>query len=143
MFTLVLTLLAVLDTTVIFIIDVVLVAVVRSKVKDKTDGNLSSAHVLSFLLWLPAPANCAFWDVFVPQVWTVPGVVIALWISIVGACCGICGKSGPGTVIKSVRYQFGLALSSSEKRDVAPTDTVVHTSYVPISATSGAKETGV
>jgi hypothetical protein len=56
-------------TTVIFIIDVVLVAVVNKRVKDETHGAVG-------LGW----GN---------GVWMVLGAMIALWLALLGATCGI------------------------------------------------------
>ncbi|PPQ70752.1 hypothetical protein CVT25_000073 [Psilocybe cyanescens] len=58
-------------TTVVFLIDVILVAVVRKRVHNATDGDLN-------LVWGNA-------------VWMTLGAAIALWLSLVGACCGMLG----------------------------------------------------
>ncbi|KAF9483887.1 pali-domain-containing protein [Pholiota conissans] len=62
-------------TTVVFLIDVIFVAVVRHRVSDATDGKIT-------LVWGNA-------------VWMVLGAAIALWLSTLGACTGVfaCGKN--------------------------------------------------
>lgn len=69
--TLVFTSLAAIITTIVFLIDVSFVAIVHNKVKKDTDNDLQ-------LNWGNA-------------VWMVLGAAIALWMSMLGACCGICG----------------------------------------------------
>ncbi|KII89211.1 hypothetical protein PLICRDRAFT_175431 [Plicaturopsis crispa FD-325 SS-3] len=73
-FTLAFGLLAALVTTVVFLIDVIFVAVVRNKVHDHTSGSLD-------LTWGNA-------------VWMALGATVALWVSLLGACAGIfsCGR---------------------------------------------------
>ncbi|KAF9532270.1 actin cortical patch SUR7/pH-response regulator pali [Crepidotus variabilis] len=56
-------------TTIIFLIDVILVAVVRKRVKNVSDGALS-------LNWGNA-------------VWLTLGATVALWLAMLGSCCGI------------------------------------------------------
>ncbi|KAF8969969.1 actin cortical patch SUR7/pH-response regulator pali [Flammula alnicola] len=58
-------------TTVVFLIDVILVAVVRKRVRDATDGRIT-------MVWGNA-------------VWMTLGAAVALWLSTFGACCGILG----------------------------------------------------
>ncbi|KAJ7219178.1 pali-domain-containing protein [Mycena pura] len=58
-------------TTVVFLIDVILVAVVRSKVHKDTDGLLT-------LTWGNA-------------VWMTLAAAILLWVANVGSCAGVCG----------------------------------------------------
>ncbi|KIK59769.1 hypothetical protein GYMLUDRAFT_44220 [Collybiopsis luxurians FD-317 M1] len=65
--------LATLLTTIVFLIDVILVAVVRNHVKNDTDGDVT-------LNWGNA-------------VWMVLGATVALWLAMVGACGGICACS--------------------------------------------------
>ncbi|KAF8201655.1 pali-domain-containing protein [Pholiota molesta] len=62
-------------TTVVFLIDVILVAVARHRVSNATDGDIT-------LAWGNA-------------VWMVLGAAIALWLSTIGACAGVfaCGKN--------------------------------------------------
>jgi hypothetical protein len=67
--TMITSLLAAIVTTVVFLIDVILVAVVRKRVHDKTDGIVS-------LTWGNA-------------VWMALGATVALWLAIIGACCGL------------------------------------------------------
>ncbi|KDR81528.1 hypothetical protein GALMADRAFT_239532 [Galerina marginata CBS 339.88] len=55
--------------TIVFLIDVILVAVARKRVRDATDGDLN-------LTWGNA-------------VWMTLGAAVALWLSMIGACCGI------------------------------------------------------
>jgi len=62
--------LAALITTIIFLIDVILVAVVRKRVNDHSNGDVT-------LNWGNA-------------VWMTLGATVALWGSLAGACCGIC-----------------------------------------------------
>ncbi|KAK0240237.1 hypothetical protein EDD85DRAFT_824808 [Armillaria nabsnona] len=57
-------------TTIAFLIDVIVVAIIRHRVNDETDGQLQ-------LTWGNA-------------VWMVLGATVALWLGIVGSCCGIC-----------------------------------------------------
>jgi hypothetical protein len=61
-------------TTLVFLIDVILVAVVRKRVRNATDGDLD-------LVWGNA-------------VWMTLAAAIALWCSMIGACCGVfaCGR---------------------------------------------------
>ncbi|KAJ3843423.1 pali-domain-containing protein [Lentinula raphanica] len=63
--------LATLLTTIVFLIDVIVVAVVRNHVKDDTDG-------VVMLNWGNA-------------VWMALGATIALWLAMVGTCGGVCG----------------------------------------------------
>ncbi|KAJ8078663.1 hypothetical protein PM082_012946 [Marasmius tenuissimus] len=58
-------------TTVVFLIDVIFVAVVRGRINDRTDGAISLDY-----------GNA---------VWMVLGAAIALWIAMFGACGGVCG----------------------------------------------------
>lgn len=67
--TLIATLLAALLATAVFLLDVVLVAVVRSHVRDQTDGAVS-------LTWGNA-------------VWMALGATVALWLALLGAACGL------------------------------------------------------
>lgn len=62
--------LAAIISSIVFLIDVTFIATVHNKVKKDTDNDLE-------LNWGNA-------------VWMVLGATIVLWISIVGACCGIC-----------------------------------------------------
>ncbi|KAF5365598.1 hypothetical protein D9758_003236 [Tetrapyrgos nigripes] len=71
LFTLGIGILAALFTTIVFLIDVILVAVVRNHVNDRTDGDLT-------LDWGNA-------------VWMSLGATIALWLGLTGTCAGICG----------------------------------------------------
>ncbi|KAK0503154.1 pali-domain-containing protein [Armillaria luteobubalina] len=57
-------------TTIAFLIDVIVVAIIRHRVSDETDGQLQ-------LTWGNA-------------VWMVLGATVALWLRVVGACCGMC-----------------------------------------------------
>jgi len=68
--------LAALITTVIFIIDIALVAIARNKLNDDDDisGDLN-------FTWGNA-------------VWMTLGATIALWVAVVGACIGICACGG-------------------------------------------------
>ncbi|THU86424.1 pali-domain-containing protein [Dendrothele bispora CBS 962.96] len=63
--------LAALFSTIVFLIDVILVAVVRNHVNDQTDGDLT-------LNWGNA-------------VWMCLGATIALWLAMAAACAGVCG----------------------------------------------------
>lgn len=63
-------LLAALLATVVFVVDVVFVAVVRDRVKGESDGVLA-------LNWGNA-------------VWMVLGAALALWLALVGVCAGFC-----------------------------------------------------
>lgn len=63
-------LLAALITTIVFFIDIALVASVRHKVKNDTDGDVS-------LNWGNA-------------VWMILGAAIGIWAAVVGACAGLC-----------------------------------------------------
>ncbi|EPQ58223.1 hypothetical protein GLOTRDRAFT_56964 [Gloeophyllum trabeum ATCC 11539] len=72
--TLIFGLLATLVTTAVFLIDVIAVAVVRTKVHNETDGDL--------------------WFAFGNAIWMTLGATIALWLSLLGACAGICGFGG-------------------------------------------------
>ncbi|TFK42679.1 actin cortical patch SUR7/pH-response regulator pali [Crucibulum laeve] len=65
---------AALLTTVVFLIDVIFVAVVRHRVRDASDGNLT-------LTWGNA-------------VWMTLGATVALWLAMVGACAGVCACGG-------------------------------------------------
>jgi hypothetical protein len=67
--TLLASLLAAVLTTAIFVIDVVLVAVVRHHVRDQSDNNVTAKY-----------GN---------GVWMVLGAMIALWLAIITATCGI------------------------------------------------------
>ena len=69
LFTLLASLLAALLTTTAFLIDVILVAIVRHRVRKETDGDVS-------LTWGNA-------------VWMALGATIALWLAILGATCGL------------------------------------------------------
>jgi len=69
-FTLGSSILAALITTIVFFIDVGLVASVRHKVKNDTDGDVT-------LNWGNA-------------VWMILGAAIAIWAAVVGACAGLC-----------------------------------------------------
>ncbi|KIM49221.1 hypothetical protein M413DRAFT_438387 [Hebeloma cylindrosporum] len=66
-------------TTVVFLIDVILVAVIRKRVRKATDGDID-------LVWGNA-------------VWMVLGAAVASWASMMGACCGVlaCGKRRKNT----------------------------------------------
>jgi len=70
LFTLAVGILAGLITSIIFFIDIGLVASVRSKVKNDTSGDLQ-------LNWGNA-------------VWMVLGAALAIWASLIGACAGVC-----------------------------------------------------
>ncbi|CAA7271790.1 unnamed protein product [Cyclocybe aegerita] len=61
-------------TSVVFLIDVIFVAVVRNRVRDASDDNLD-------VVWGNA-------------VWMTLGATVALWLSLIGACAGIltCGR---------------------------------------------------
>ncbi|KAF5330610.1 hypothetical protein D9619_005813 [Psilocybe cf. subviscida] len=61
--------LAAVITTAAFLIDVIVVAIVRKRVRDATDGDVN-------LIWGNA-------------VWMTLGAAIALWLSIILACCGV------------------------------------------------------
>ncbi|KAG8936588.1 hypothetical protein FRC02_001083 [Tulasnella sp. 418] len=65
----IITLLAALLTTLVFIIDIVLVQVVKSRLKSATEGN-------AYAKWGPIP-------------WMTLGAAIALWIATVMSCLGI------------------------------------------------------
>jgi hypothetical protein len=67
--TLLASILAAVVTTAVFIIDVVLVAVVRNRIRDETDGRVG-------LNW----GN---------GVWMVLGATVALWWSLIFSTCGI------------------------------------------------------
>ncbi|KZT26306.1 pali-domain-containing protein [Neolentinus lepideus HHB14362 ss-1] len=71
--TLIFGLLATLVTTAVFLVDVIMVAVVRTKVHNESDG----------VIWLT----------FGNAVWMALGATVALWLSLTGACAGICGSS--------------------------------------------------
>ncbi|KAF8163212.1 actin cortical patch SUR7/pH-response regulator pali [Crassisporium funariophilum] len=66
--------LAAILTTAVFLIDVIAVAIVRKRVRDASDGDLD-------LVW----GN---------GVWMTLGAAVALWLAMLGACCGICGCGG-------------------------------------------------
>jgi len=72
--TLLVGLLATVVTTAVFLIDVIVVAVVRHKIKNETDGDVT-------LNWGNA-------------VWMTLGATIAMWLALVGACAGICEFGG-------------------------------------------------
>ncbi|KAF8921404.1 actin cortical patch SUR7/pH-response regulator pali [Mucidula mucida] len=57
-------------TTIVFLIDVIMVAVIRNKVHDHSDGDLE-------MNWGNA-------------VWMALGATIALWLAMAGSCAGIC-----------------------------------------------------
>jgi len=67
--TLIASLLAALVSTAVFIVDIILVAVVRSKVKDASDGNVD-----------PKWGNA---------VWMALGAAVALWLSLLFSACGL------------------------------------------------------
>jgi len=67
-FTLVIGLIAALLTTVVFLIDVIMVAVVRNRIRDETDGDVTGT-----------------WG---NGVWMTLGATVALWAALVGACVG-------------------------------------------------------
>ncbi|KAI0797689.1 actin cortical patch SUR7/pH-response regulator pali [Abortiporus biennis] len=71
LFTLGIGLVAALLTTIVFLIDVIFVAIVRHRIKNATDGDL-------IFDWGNA-------------VWMTLGATIALWGALVGACCGLVG----------------------------------------------------
>ncbi|TDL27367.1 pali-domain-containing protein [Rickenella mellea] len=72
--TLGMSLLAAFITTIVFLIDVIFVAVVRKDVRKATDGIVTGSYG--------------------PVVWMALGATILLWISCVGACAGICACGG-------------------------------------------------
>ncbi|TFK54993.1 pali-domain-containing protein [Heliocybe sulcata] len=72
--TLIFGILATLVTTAAFLIDVIMVAVVRTKVHNETDGDI--------------------WLTFGNAIWMTLGATIALWLSLAGACAGVCGFGG-------------------------------------------------
>ncbi|KAJ7582895.1 pali-domain-containing protein [Mycena floridula] len=72
--TLVLGTLAAVLTTIIFLIDVIFIAIVRKRIENDTDNEVH-------LGWGNA-------------VWMVLGATIALWLALLGACAGICACGG-------------------------------------------------
>jgi len=76
--------LATLLTTIVFLIDVILVAVVRNRIKNDTDGDVT-------LNWGNA-------------VWMALGATIALWLAMVGACGGICACGTHNRTRRSEKY---------------------------------------
>uniref|UniRef100_A0A0W0FUD6 Pali-domain-containing protein n=1 Tax=Moniliophthora roreri TaxID=221103 RepID=A0A0W0FUD6_MONRR len=76
--------LATLLTTIVFLIDVILVAVIRNRVNDRTDGRI-------VLNWGNA-------------VWMALGATIALWLAMVGACGGVCARGRRFHTRKTEQY---------------------------------------
>jgi len=76
--------LATLLTTIVFLIDVILVAVVRKHVKNDTDGDIT-------LNWGNA-------------VWMALGATIALWLAMLGACGGVCAWGSRNRTRRSEKY---------------------------------------
>jgi len=72
--TMFISLIAALLSTIVFIIDIVFVALTRNRIRDATNGDIS-------LSWGNA-------------VWMTLGAAVALWAATVGACCGICACGG-------------------------------------------------
>jgi len=71
-------------TTIVFLIDVILVAVVRKHVHNDTDGVLT-------LSWGNA-------------VWLTLTATILLWIANVGSCAGVCGGNRRRTAADAEKY---------------------------------------
>ncbi|KAL1667735.1 actin cortical patch SUR7/pH-response regulator pali [Schizophyllum commune] len=63
-------------TTAVFLIDIIFVAIVRNKVRDKSDDQVD-LH-------------------FDAAIWMVLAAAVALWISLIGGCCGVCACGGRG-----------------------------------------------
>ncbi|KAI5829202.1 hypothetical protein K523DRAFT_242716 [Schizophyllum commune Tattone D] len=61
-------------TTAVFLIDIIFVAIVRNKVRDKSDDQVD-LH-------------------FDAAIWMVLAAAVALWISLIGGCCGVCACGG-------------------------------------------------
>jgi hypothetical protein len=70
-------------TTIVFLIDVIFVAVIRGRVNDRTDGEVTLSY-----------GNA---------VWMALGAAIATWLAVVGACGGVCACGGR-RFRKSERY---------------------------------------
>jgi hypothetical protein len=83
-------------TTVVFLIDVILVAVIRKRVRKATDGDvdLMWGNAVRNTLFLEYNRNCGDKPALFFQVWMMLGAAVASWASIMGACCGAlaCGK---------------------------------------------------
>lgn len=62
--------LAAILTTAVFLIDIIFVAIVRNKVRDESDNEVD-LH-------------------FDNAIWMVLGAAVALWLSLIGGCCGVC-----------------------------------------------------
>ncbi|KAI5899773.1 uncharacterized protein SCHCODRAFT_02682737 [Schizophyllum commune H4-8] len=63
-------------TTAVFLIDIIFVAIVRNKVRDKSDDQVD-LH-------------------FDAAIWMVLAAAVALWVSLIGGCCGVCACGGRG-----------------------------------------------
>uniref|UniRef100_D8PWX6 Pali-domain-containing protein n=2 Tax=Schizophyllum commune (strain H4-8 / FGSC 9210) TaxID=578458 RepID=D8PWX6_SCHCM len=61
-------------TTAVFLIDIIFVAIVRNKVRDKSDDQVD-LH-------------------FDAAIWMVLAAAVALWVSLIGGCCGVCACGG-------------------------------------------------
>ncbi|KAG7092349.1 hypothetical protein E1B28_008709 [Marasmius oreades] len=70
-------------TTIVFLIDVIFVAVIRGRVNDRTDGEVTLGY-----------GNA---------VWMALGAALAIWLAMVGACGGVCA-CGSRRFRKSERY---------------------------------------
>ncbi len=75
-------------TTIVFLIDVIMVAVIRNKVHDHSDGDLE-------MNWGNAVRRSFHYDRSLPdcplhKVWMALGATIALWLAMAGSCAGIC-----------------------------------------------------
>ncbi|KIY64240.1 pali-domain-containing protein [Cylindrobasidium torrendii FP15055 ss-10] len=71
-------------TTAVFLIDVIVVAVLRNKVRDETDGTLTAT-------WGNA-------------VWMVLGAAVALWLAVAGSCAGICACGSRPRFRRGAKY---------------------------------------
>lgn len=74
-------------TTVVFLIDVIFVAVAKHQIKDATDGLVTGTWGNAVRPFSPGsrPADL----LSTPQVWMVLGAAVALWGALVGACVGL------------------------------------------------------
>ena len=94
-FTLAMSILAAVVTTVVFLIDVIFVAVVRNKIKNSTDGDVTATWGVGVSFSLQK--NCEIWipmNVNSLQTWLALAAAVVTWLCCLGACCGIfaCGS---------------------------------------------------
>ena len=91
--TLAASILAAVLTTIVFLIDVIFVAVVRDKLNDEFDGQVRATWGSGVSLFLYSGSR---WLTIycIAQTWMMLAAAILLWISCFGACCGIFAWGG-------------------------------------------------